>query len=73
MEIADEDIRTLAARTEGVSAAFIKELMRRSMQNHLEHDGASKLDWVDVQEAVDEMLVHSGAINLRLLGAVPSE
>ncbi len=38
-ELADEVVRAVVERTERVSAAFIKELMRRSVQFRLERDG----------------------------------
>lgn len=56
-------------RTERVSAAFIKELMRRAVQFHLEHGGEGRLAWEDVERAMDEMLVSGGSLNLKLLGA----
>lgn len=56
-----------------IYSAWVNHVMRRAIQNHLEHDNSPRLDWVDIQEAVEEMLVHGGPVNLRLLGAVPSE
>jgi hypothetical protein len=52
-----------------VSAAFIKELMRRAVQFHLERDSSPQIAWADVQHALDEMLVAGGSLNLKLLGA----
>ncbi|GBD35417.1 ATP-dependent zinc metalloprotease FtsH 3 [bacterium HR36] len=59
----------IARRTEGVSAAFIKELMRRAWQCHLENGAGEELTWPDVQRALDEMTVSGGKLNLKLLGA----
>lgn len=59
----------LAQRTEGVSAAFLKELIRRAWQVHLECGQGEELTWQDVQTAFDEMTVRGGKLNLRLLGA----
>jgi hypothetical protein len=56
-------------RTERVSAAFIKELMRRAVQFQLERDGSARLELEDVEKALDEMLVSGGSLNLKLLGA----
>lgn len=66
----DEDvIRRVVQRTDRVSAAFIKELMRRSVQFQLERDGEGRLEWEDVAQALDELLFSGGSLNLKLLGA----
>lgn len=56
-------------RTAGVSAAFIKELMRRTVQYHIERDGSYDLSQADIDDALDEMLFSGGSLNLKLLGA----
>jgi hypothetical protein len=56
-------------RTEGVSAAFIKELMRRSAQFCVERNGDGKITHQDVDLALDEMLFTGGSLNRKLLGA----
>jgi len=63
--VVDETVR----RTEGVSAAFIKELMRRTVQFHIERDGAGEVSHEDVDNALNEMLFSGGSLNLKLLGA----
>lgn len=63
--VIDEAIR----RTEGVSAAFIKELMRRTVQFHIERDGAGDVSHDDLDNALNEMLFSGGSLNLKLLGA----
>ena len=63
--IVDETVR----RTDGVSAAFIKELMRRTVQFHIERDGAGEVSHDDVDSALNEMLFSGGSLNLKLLGA----
>jgi len=60
-------------RTEKVSAAFIKELMRRSVQFHLEWNGDGCVQWQDAQDALEEMLCRGGSLNLKLLGAEGAE
>ena len=60
-------------KTEKVSAAFIKELMRRSVQFQLERDGDGCLLLADVENALDEMLIRGGSLNLKLLGAEGAE
>jgi hypothetical protein len=73
MKLGEEMVREIAARTERVSAAFIKELMRRTMQFHLERDGDSELTRADLDLALDELLVSGGSLNLKLLGAETRE
>lgn len=70
VELADEVVRTVVKRTDRVSGAFIKELMRRSVQFHLERNGSGRIESADVERALDEMLFSGGSLNLKLLGAV---
>lgn len=60
----DEAVR----RTKGVSAAFIKELMRRTAQACIGRDGGMAVTSADLGEALDDMLFASGKLNIRLLG-----
>lgn len=69
IEIPEEVVETVVQRTENVSGAFIKELMRRSVQFHLERNGSGKLELSDVEQALEEMLFSGGSLNLKLLGA----
>jgi ATP-dependent Clp protease adapter protein ClpS len=55
-------------RTEGVSAAFIKELMRRIAQSSLARDGGNSVTSGDIDEALDDMLFTGGRLNVKLLG-----
>jgi ATP-dependent 26S proteasome regulatory subunit len=55
-------------RTNGVSAAFIKELMRRIAQTSIARDGGSTVESGDIGEALDDMLFAGGRLNVRLLG-----
>jgi cell division protease FtsH len=65
------DVRlSIVQRTEGVSGAFIKELMRRTVQYHLERNGTGCVGQADIDSALDEMLFSGGALNLKLLGGV---
>ena len=57
-----------AQRTKGVSAAFIKELMRRIAQASIARDGGTRVEPDDVSEALDDMLFAGGKLNVRLLG-----
>ncbi|MET0968490.1 MAG: ATP-binding protein, partial [Tardiphaga sp.] len=57
-------------RTRGASAAFIKELMRRTAQFSVgRRDGTSILP-CDLDEALDDMLFAGGKLNIRLLGGM---
>ena len=67
--LTDELVAEVVRRTEGVSPAFIKELMRRSVQFHIERNGAGEVASEDVANALDEMLISGGSLNLKLLGA----
>ena len=69
ISLSDEVVADVVRRTEGVSAAFIKELMRRSVQFHIERKGTGEINNDDVAKALDEMLVSGGSLNLKLLGA----
>ena len=62
--IVDEAVR----RTEGVSAAFIKELMRRIAQSVIARDGGHSAISADIDEALDDMLFAGGRLNVKLLG-----
>jgi AAA+ superfamily predicted ATPase/ATP-dependent Clp protease adapter protein ClpS len=57
-------------RTEGVSAAFIKELMRRISQRVIEDTAsAGSASESHVLAALDEMMFAGGTLNAQLLGA----
>ncbi|GIQ77612.1 ATP-dependent Clp protease adaptor ClpS [Bradyrhizobium sp. RD5-C2] len=62
--VIDEAVR----RTEGVSAAFIKELMRRLAQASIIRDGGGEVTTSDLDGAVGEMLFDGGRLNAKLLG-----
>src|SRR5436190_1100726 len=62
----------LARRTDGASPAFIKELLRRIAQHHLEAGRDADVARDTAEAALHEMLFSGGALNARLLGgAVP--
>jgi ATP-dependent 26S proteasome regulatory subunit len=62
-------IGEVARRTEGVSAAFIKELMRRIARGGITRDGGNSVISADIDEALDDMLFAGGRLNVKLLGA----
>ena len=63
-------INEAVRRTRGVSAAFIKELMRRTAQTGIGRDGGATIKSADLGEALDDMLFASGKLNVKLLGGV---
>ncbi|MBV9074855.1 MAG: ATP-binding protein [Acidobacteria bacterium] len=66
----DSDVvEAIVRRTERASAAFIKELMRRAAQLHLQNHKHSRLQLADVSAALEEMLFTGGSLNAKLLGA----
>ncbi|MDP1866232.1 MAG: ATP-dependent Clp protease adaptor ClpS [Bradyrhizobium sp.] len=58
----------VAQRTRGVSAAFVKELMRRIAQASIARDSGTSVVTGDISEALDDMLFSGGKLNVRLLG-----
>ena len=63
-------INEAVRRTRGVSAAFIKELMRRTAQAGIGRDGGMAIKSADLGEALDDMLFASGKLNIKLLGGM---
>ena len=63
----------IVRRTKGSSAAFIKELMRRSAQFQIELGGDGVLQESAVNGAIEEMVFAGGALNLKLLGGASTE
>ncbi|MFN8608018.1 MAG: ATP-binding protein [Vulcanimicrobiota bacterium] len=61
--VAKEAVR----RLQGVSPAFIKEMMRRAAQNML-RDSDSELRLTHLRQALEEMVFQGGSLNLQLLG-----
>lgn len=59
---------TLVARTEGVSAAFIKEVARRLAQHSIGAGNSGRVDAGDLEAVLEEMLSERDGLNLRLLG-----
>jgi len=68
VQISDEIIEGLVERTDGVSAAFIKELMRRTLQNYVAKGSAATVEFEDVENALDELVLSSGRLSRRILG-----
>ncbi len=70
LPVSDEVVELIVRSTERGSAAFIKELMRRTAQFHIQ-DGkeGSFLRADHVNAALEEMLFSGGSLNAKLLGA----
>jgi hypothetical protein len=66
--VPDDLLEVLVRKTNKASAAFIKELMRRSAQYHLRNGSDGALSLAEVESALDEMLFSGGTMNLKLLG-----
>jgi hypothetical protein len=68
--IPDATLEHVVERTAHVSAAFIKELMRRSAQFALQRAQRSEITLTDIDAALDELLFAGGRLNAALLGAL---
>jgi hypothetical protein len=68
LPVAESIVDVIVRRTEGASAAFIKELMRRSAQYYLEAGGNGGLKAEFLDAALEEMLFSGGSLNVKLLG-----
>ena len=68
LKVPEDLFELIVRRTEGVSAACIKELMRRCAEFQIEATGDNNLTELSVDAALDEMLLAGGMLNRRLLG-----
>ena len=68
LKLSDPIVGEAVARTKGVSAAFIKELMRRTAQSSVMRDGGEVVTSENLAEALDDMLFTGGRLNVKLLG-----
>ncbi len=66
-----EDPEAVVERTEGVSASFIKELLRRATLFTAEEGGELVVTDRHLTAALDELLIAGGILTLRLLGGKP--
>jgi len=73
LELDDAVVSMIVSKTKGTSAAFIRELMRRSAQFQFESgkDGLLQASFVDA--ALEEMVFIGGTLNLKLLGGAGAE
>ena len=73
LQVPDELMGLIVRRTKGVSAAFIKELMRRCAQFQIETGAGKLLTETAMNSALEEMLFAGGTLNRRLLGGEHAE
>jgi ATP-dependent 26S proteasome regulatory subunit len=71
LDLSDEIVVDAVRRTQGVSAAFIKELTRRAAQSAIARGSRGTLRADDITEALDDMMIAGGRLNLALLGGLP--
>jgi hypothetical protein len=75
MELEDVDVDQLVGRTEGVSAAFLKELGRRAVLNAAEtteRDAPLVIRHEHISGALDDLLEHSTPVLRATLGVSPA-
>jgi len=66
----DEDVvEEIVRKTDKASAAFIKELMRRVAQFHIQNGSDGGLKLADINAALEEMIFIGGSLNAKLIGA----
>lgn len=73
LDLPDAVVSEAVRRTKGVSAAFIKELMRRTAQSSLVRGESGAATSEDIGEALNDMLFSGGRLNMMLLGGADSE
>ena len=68
------DLTPLVGRTQGVSAAFVKELARRAvLASAMESGDGAAVTGAHLEQAATDLLETSGAVTRRLLGAAGAE
>jgi AAA+ superfamily predicted ATPase len=73
LDVPEDVMDLIVRRSKGSSAAFIKELMRRSAQFLIEANGGRELNAAAVTSAIEEMVFSGGSLNLKLLGGAAAE
>ena len=69
LPVADATVEEVTRRTKGVTASFIKELMRRAAQFHLDEGGEGEVPVALFVRSLEEMTVMGGKLTAKLLGA----
>jgi ATP-dependent 26S proteasome regulatory subunit len=68
LKLSDNLKKDIVNRTKGVSASFIKELMRRLAQYSIERNAKGEVNSQDLEQALNEMLFSHKALNRSILG-----
>lgn len=68
LRLAPDVVDLTVSKTRGASAAFIKELMRRAAQFHLQSGADGELQPQQLDAALEEILLGAGSLNVKLLG-----
>lgn len=69
MSIPADVVAIIVERTKGVSAAFIKELVRRLAQQSIARNAQGEVSMEDAENALQDMLVRGGKLSQSLLGS----
>jgi ATPase family associated with various cellular activities (AAA) len=73
LTLTEDMVELIVKKTKNASAAFIKELMRRSAQYGLRNGDSNALRAEALDTALEEMLFTGGSLNAKLLGAAGVE
>jgi hypothetical protein len=68
LPVVEKIVDRIVQKTKNASAAFIKELMRRSAQFYIEQGSQGALTEENLTMALEEMLFCGGSLNVKLLG-----
>jgi hypothetical protein len=68
LKIDSDVVEMIVGRTKGASPAFIKELMRRAAQFHLQSASDGCLQAQQLDSALEEILFSGGSLNAKMLG-----
>lgn len=67
-DLSDDTLAEIIDATEGVTASFLKELIRRSVLAAITARGAGQVSTVDIRTALDDLLDQSQSVTRSLLG-----
>ncbi|MDJ0945463.1 MAG: AAA family ATPase [Kiloniellales bacterium] len=73
LSVSAEVVERIIARSEGVSAAFVKELMRRAAQASLAARRKGTISAEEIDLAMEDLLFAGGRLNRSILGAAANE
>ncbi|MBO1756424.1 ATP-binding protein [Allobranchiibius sp. CTAmp26] len=66
--LSDEDLEQVVERSDGVTASFLKELIRRAVLSALNDDRVSRCTLPDLTDALDDLLDQAQSVTRSLLG-----